>query len=214
MSTTYNNELNEIFLEEDEVSLIQTQEYWSIYDLNTAIWADGIVAENEQKISEIEEIYQKRMNEFKLKMDTWKENASRKHIKNIEFFKTHLMLYHMRVLDEEKAKGAKKLSKTIKLPTRELKCVKQQPEIYIYGKEASKAKDVPEFVKYVKEYNPDYIKEEVKWGDLKKSLKQVEVEGKLAYVDETGQVLDFIELIEREESFDWKPIKVKDEEDK
>jgi hypothetical protein len=208
---TYEEQLSEEFLEIDEVERIRQDERWSIKDLATAVWADGVVAENEKKVAEIEEIYNKRLEEFKTKLDQWKENASKKYLNTIDFFKTHLHVYHMRVLDEERARGVpeSKQTKTIKLPTRKLECRKQKPEALIDGVEVVKAKSNPKFVSYVKENSPEFIKtsEEVLWDKFKKTLKQVKVDGKLMYVDSTGQKIDFIELIERPEKYDWKPLK-------
>lgn len=196
-----------MFQEQDEVYLIQQDDSFAIRDLGTATWADSIVYQNELKVGEIEAVYNQRLEAMKSKLDVWKDSASKKHLNNIEFFKVHLHAFHMRVLDEEKAKGVKKLSKTIKLPTRNLTMTKQQPEILINGKEASKAKDDVIFVNFVKENNPEFIKEEVKWGDYKKTLKQKDIDGKLTYIDDAGQPIDFIELIERGDKLDWKLLK-------
>jgi hypothetical protein len=209
MSINYENEVNELLQEQDEVYLIQQDDSFAIRDLGTAAWADNIVRENELKVAEIEAVYNQRLEAMKSKLDVWKDSASKKHLNNIEFFKVHLHAYHLRVIDEEKANGVpdKKLSKTIKLPTRNLTMTKQQPEILINGKESSKAKSDPVFVKFVKENNPEFIKEEVSWGDYKKTLKQKEIDGKLTYFDDAGQPIDFIELVERGVKFDWKIIK-------
>lgn len=204
MINTYEQEIDTLMQEQDEVIAAQQDGDFAIRDLGTAVWADGLVYENEQKVAEIEAVYKARLDAFKSKLDEWKESASKKYVNNIEFFKVHLHAFHMRVMDEERAKKSKKISKTIKLPNRSLTCTKQQPEILINGKEASKAKDDPLFVQFVKENNPECIQQEVKWGDYKKLLKQKEIDGKLRYVDDAGQPLEFIELIEREEKLDWK----------
>jgi hypothetical protein len=174
-----------------------------VRDYGTAVWVDGLVYEKEKKIEEIEQIYKERMEAFKTKMDEWKESAAKKHVNDIEFFKTHLHAYQLRVIDEEKSSKAKKISSTIKLPTRSLTFKKQQPQILINGKEVDKAKDDKQLVQFVKENSPDFIKEEVKWGDYKKTLKTKEHEGRLIYCDDAGQPIDFIQLIERPEKCDW-----------
>jgi hypothetical protein len=203
-NVNYQEQLHELFEEQDEVNHIRQDETWRINDLSTALWADGVVHEKELKIAEIEKIYEERKEQLLHKLDEWKERSIKPLQDDIDFFKTHLHVWHMRVLEEERARGVKKESKTIKLQYRDLTCRKKPPEIIINGKEPSKAKDDPVFVKFVKENNPEYIKEEVKWAEYKKTLKQQEVEGKFVYVDEAGQPIDFIELIERGEEFDWK----------
>jgi inosine/xanthosine triphosphate pyrophosphatase family protein len=209
MTNTYNEQIDEALLEADEVYQLQQDEHWAIRDYSSAVWADGIVTGNEKKVSEIEQIYNDRLEAFKTKLEQWKENASKKHLSDIEFFKTHLHAYHMRVLDDEIARNVpeKKRSKTIKLPSRKLKCTKQQPEIFINGKEATKAKNDPLFIAYVKANNPEHINEEVAWGNYKKTLKQAEIDGKLVYIDDAGQQIDFIDLIERGEKYDWELLK-------
>ncbi|GFN32463.1 host-nuclease inhibitor Gam family protein [Paenibacillus xylaniclasticus] len=197
-------QIEDVLLEEDEVQQLQQDQTWSIRDYGSAVWADSVVHEREQKIEEIEYIYNERVEAFIKKMDEWREQASKKYLNDIEFFKVHLHAYHMRVLDEERAQNAKKLSKTIKLPFRTLTFTKQQPEILINGKEVSKAKDDPNFVAFVKANNPEFLKEEVNWGDYKKTLKAQKIDGKLIYIDEKGQPLEFIQLIERSEKLDWK----------
>lgn len=199
----YNQQIEELLLEDDEVYQLQQNEKWAVRDYSTAVWVDSVIVEREQKIAEIEQIYNERMEAFKAKMDQWKESASKKYLNDIEFFKTHLHGYHLRVMDEEKAKGAKKISTTIKLPTRSLTFKKQQPEILLNGKEITKAKDDAQFIQFVKENSPEFIKEEVKWGDYKKVLKQQVIDGRLMYVDDAGQPIDFIQLIERPEKLDW-----------
>jgi hypothetical protein len=201
--TTYNQQIEEALLEDDEVYQLQQDQAWGVYDYGMAVWVDGILVEKEKKVEEIEQIYNERMDSFKAKMDLWKESAAKKHVNDIEFFKQHLHAYQLRVIDEEKANKAKKISSTIKLPTRSLTFKKQQPEILVNGKEVSKAKDDPSFVQFVKENSPDFIKEEVRWGDYKKILKQTNIDGKLFYVDDAGQPLEFIQLIERPEKCDW-----------
>lgn len=201
--TTYNQQIEDALLEDDEVYQLQQDQAWGVYDYGMAVWCDGILVEKEKKIEEIEQIYKERMDSFKAKMDQWKESAAKKHVSDIEFFKQHLHAYQLRVIDEEKANKAKKISSTIKLPTRSLTFKKQQPEILVNGKEVSKAKDDPNFVQFVKENSPDFIKEEVKWGDYKKILKQTTIDGKLTYVDDGGLPLEFIQLIERPEKLDW-----------
>lgn len=206
IQNNYENELNEMFEEQDEINQLQQDQSWAIRDLNTAVWADGIVHAAEVKIEEIDAVYEERKQKLIEKLDAWRDDASKKHKRDIDFFKTHLHMWHMITLEQEQANGVpeKKQSKTIKLPYRELTCRKQQPEILVYGKEPSKVKNDPNFVAFVKENNPEHIKEEVSWGDYKKTLKVQEHNGKLVYVDDAGQTLDFIELIEKGTAFDWK----------
>ncbi|WP_339304393.1 host-nuclease inhibitor Gam family protein [Paenibacillus sp. FSL L8-0435] len=219
MSTlnNYEDELNEI-LDENEESLIHYDPTWKIDSLELAVWADEKIHEKEVKIAEVEKVANSNIEALKVKiekLEAWKTEATNKDKNEITFFKEHLHLYHRKMIEKEtmeneelKAKGKKekKISKTIKLPHRDLTCKAQQPAILINGKEPSKAKEDSELLAFVKENSPEFIKtkEEVEWGEYKKKLKTTVVDGKLTYVDETGSKLDFITLQELGDKYDWK----------
>jgi hypothetical protein len=204
----YKEQINDV-IEQDEENDIQVQENWKIKNLSEATWADEKIKEAEDKIANVNKVRDEAIEKLEQKIERLKEwgvEATKKDQQTIDFFKLHLHLWHQDILEQEQRNGIpeKKQSKTIKLPYRDLTCRKQQPEILIYGKEPSKMKNDPNFVAFVKANNPEFIKEEVAWGDYKKTLKQGEKNGKLVYVDDAGQTLDFVELIDKGLAFDYK----------
>lgn len=217
-SIQYQNEVDNIIGDQDETFWLQQDTGWKIDSLELAVWADEKIHEQEIKISEVEKVADSNIAALEAKIDKlkqWKEESTKKDKADITFFKEHLHSWHMKKIEEEKsenvellAKGKKekKLSKTIKLPYRDLTCKAQQPVILINGKEPSKAKEDKEFIDFVKRDNPEFIetKELVKWAEYKDSLQTKKVDGKLVYVNDCGEPLDIITLKEQGEKYDWK----------
>jgi hypothetical protein len=215
MPNEYQNQLDDILEDDnqDEITLIQRDEKWTISDLGSAVWADDIIHQKELSIAEKNKIADDSITQLEAKIEKlkqWKVDATKEEVSIIDFFKTHLQLWHMKIIREEeetntelrlKNKREKKMSLTIKLPYRDLRCRKQQPEILVNGVDISEAKNDPVFVDFVRKNNPEFIKEEVKWAEYKKTLK---VAYGVCYVDESGQQLDFISLVEKDNKFDWK----------
>lgn len=219
MSTVqYQNEVDNIIEDQDETFWLQQDTGWKIDSLELAVWADEKIHEKEVKIAEVEKVADDNIAALEAKIEKlkqWKEESTKKDKADITFFKEHLHIWHMKKIEEEKAestelvakgKKEKKLSKTIKLPYRDLTCKAQQPIILINGKEPSKAKADDEFVKFVKESTPEFIetKEEVKWGEYKVTLQTKTHDGKLVYVNQDGEPIDFISLKEQGDKYDWK----------
>lgn len=213
----YNQEIEHILEEQDEVLLIRNDERWGVRDLNSAVWTDSIVYEKELSIIEKERIADENIAILQSKIDKvkqWKIDTTKKERSDIEFFMNHLHVYHMNLIDEEKAankllveknKKPKKLSQTIKLPYRDLTCRTQQPTILVNGKDINKAKNDPELIVFVKESYPELIDEEVKWGDFKKKLKIQKLNGENVYVDiDSGLVVDCIKLADNPDKYDFK----------
>lgn len=214
----YQNEVNELIEDQDELSYIAQDESWKVLDLATAVWVDEKIHEREIKIAEVEKVADDNIAALEAKIEklkAWKETSTKVDKDRITFFKEHLHLWHEKLIISEKRTNAelkaqekkeKKLSLTVKLPYRNLTCRNQSPEIIINGKSTAEAKKDETFVKYVKENSPEYIKtiEEVKWSEYKDSLKTSVVDGKLMYMDENGSPIEFIKLQQRGEKYDWK----------
>src|SRR5690625_2679515 len=129
MGITEYNEVNDIMEDEtlDEVQQIQQDEKWKIRDLNSAVWADGIIYQNELLVAEKEKIADDNiaiLQEKIKKLEQWKEDSTKEEKNTIEFFESHLVLWHTDTVAEEEAtnrqlvadnKKEKKVSKTIKL---------------------------------------------------------------------------------------------------
>ncbi|MWV44870.1 hypothetical protein GRF59_14710 [Paenibacillus sp. HJL G12] len=214
----FQNEIENIIDEQDDTYQLHQDPTWKITTLELAVWADEKIHEKEVKAAEVEKVANSNIEVLKAKiekLEQWKQEATKKDKDDITFFKEHLHLWHKKTLEQEKSeneelkaknKKEKKLSKTIKLPYRNLTSKVQSPVILINGKEPAKAKDDELFVQYVKENNPDCIKttEEVKWSEYKDLLRTTEANGKLIYVDDAGAPIEFIQLTERGEKYDWK----------
>ncbi len=109
-------------------------------------------------------------------------NEEKKPIEDsINYFEFLIKEYHLKQLEENPK------AKTLTTP---------------YGKSESRAfKEEPKLVnneaalKFVKENNlTEFIKEEVKWGDLKKCLSVANIDDHQMVVDENGQVVPGVEV--------------------
>ncbi|MHB0943352.1 hypothetical protein ACYCSU_17020 [Paenibacillus sp. ALE1] len=214
----YNDEISEILEDADDFYQLKRDESWRITSMDLAVWADNMIHDKEVKIATIEKVANNNIQALEAKIEKlkqWKEESTKKDNDDISFFKQHLHLWHRKIIEEEKSrneelivngKKAKALSNTIKLPYRNLTAKKQRPLTTINGKDTTKAKTDEDFIRYVKENNPEYIKviEEVQWGDYKDTLKMIEFNGKFVYVDDAGVPIDFIQLTERPEEYNWK----------
>ena len=151
MSTVqYQNEVDNIIEDQDETFWLQQDTGWKIDSLELAVWADEKIHEKEVKIAEVEKVADGNIATLEAKIEKlkqWKEESTKKDKTDITFFKEHLHLWHMKKIEEERAenvellakgKKEKKLSKTIKLPYRDLTCKAQQPVILINGKSHQK----------------------------------------------------------------------------
>lgn len=215
----YEEQLNELFEDQDEVRRVQNDEYFSIKDLQTALWADGILYEKEQKIAQIKSIFNERKDKMLLKLEEWLKQSLAPLEKDVEFFETHLKVYQANLIAEERANKVKKESKTIKLAYRDLKVAKQQPEIIkddeklLEWVEKNHSENIPtdiieklivekaeneesqitvtELLNIVKQYDSTYIKRDPKltWGELKKTLKQDRVNVTITGEDGTESVV-------------------------
>ena len=181
---------------EQNIYYIESVEYdkFKIDSLELAVWADKIIKEAEDKVENIIQIADYNIQKLKdkiEKLEQWKVEAAKKDNSTIEFFKNHLHAYHIRVLEQETSKGVKKLSKTIKLPNRDLTCKAQQPEFI--------KDDI--LTDWVAINHPDFIetKQTLKWGEFKKTLT---IHDKTV-IDENGEVVP-ITVVERPDKFDWK----------
>ncbi|ARK28747.1 host-nuclease inhibitor Gam family protein [Halalkalibacter krulwichiae] len=169
------NALERIEIEElEEMELTEeAKERFKITDLDSLNWAfRKIAALNEQK-KEAQELAKAEMERIK----TWLDGEEKPVNNSISFFEGLIKLYHMEQLDKDPK------AKTLKTPYGKSKSTtsKAQPD----------QQDKEKLLAYVKDSGlTDLIKEEVKWGDLKKTLKVVEIDGKQVVVDGDGQLVE------------------------
>ncbi|MFJ7831771.1 host-nuclease inhibitor Gam family protein [Peribacillus sp. NPDC097284] len=156
-----------------EVEEIQSQETnFEITDINSLNWAFRKLTALKSKEKEIKQL----ANVERDRIAEWEKGELSSITNSTSFFESLITLYHAKQLaDDPKAK-------TISTP---------------YGKSKTrKSKESPEkenedvILQYVIENEmDDFIKNSVKWADLKKSLKIVEISGEKVVVDENGQLV-------------------------
>lgn len=175
-------------------------EGFAIDTLDLAVWADEKVHDAEVKIAEIETLANERIQVLQSKIDKlndWKTDAQDPYVRTIEFFKPRLLAYLAAEIDKQIKAKAKKISKSIKLPYRNLVSRSQQPSV-------ERNEDL--LLKWAEENAPEFVerKSSVKWGALKETLKQVNIDGELVYVDANGVKVEGVTLIDKGEVYDWK----------
>jgi thioesterase domain-containing protein len=163
------NELNDWKQEKEQV---EEKKHFEITGLDSLNWAFRKLAAFKAKEAEITELAKKERE----RIDFWEAEQKKTIQAEVEFFESLINQYHAKVLQEDPK------AKTLSTP---------------YGKsKARKSKAQPdktnekEILQHVLDNNmEEYIKPSLKWADLKKSLRIVEVDGKQVAVDENGQVV-------------------------
>ncbi len=168
------NQLQKIELMEveDVTSLSPEEAKFEITDKNSLNWAFRKVSAlkaQEKEIKQLADAERERISE-------WERSELSTISNSLGFFETMVAAYHAKQLEEDPK------AKTISTP---------------YGKSKSrKSKEAPEkeneeaILQHVIENGmDDYIKTSLKWSDLKKAVKIVEIAGEKAVVDENGQLV-------------------------
>lgn len=156
-----------------EVEEIQSQESkFEINDINSLNWAFRKLTALKSKEKEIKQL----ANVERDRIAEWEKSELSSITNSVSFFESLITLYHAKQLAVDPK------AKTISTP---------------YGKSKTrKSKETPDkaneevILQYVIENEMDeFIKNSVKWADLKKSLKIVEISGEKVVVDENGQIV-------------------------
>lgn len=158
-------------VEEMEYSDLQDTRF-EITDLNSLNWAFRKLSALKSKEKEIKQV----ANVERDRIADWEKGELTSIHNSVSFFEGLVTAYHAKQLAEDPK------AKTISTP---------------YGKAKSrKSSESPEkeneeaILQYVIENEmEEYIKNSVKWADLKKSLKIVEISGEKVVVDENGQLV-------------------------
>lgn len=168
------NSLQQIeLMEVEEIqSLESTERKFEITDLDGLNWVFRKLAALKEKEKEFKQLA---MVEHE-RIAQWEREELSTLNGSVEFFEGHIQAYHAKQLAEDPK------AKTISTP---------------YGKSKTrKSKETPDkadeevILQYVIENEMDeFIKNSVKWADLKKSLKIVEISGEKVVVDENGQIV-------------------------
>lgn len=166
------NSLQAIELAEVDELQVAEQQQFQISDLESLNWVfrklTALKAE-EKKVTTLANVERDRITQ-------WEQSELTSVHNSISFFETHIQRYHAEQL------AADPKQKTISTP---------------YGKSKTrKSKETPDkeneelLLDYVIQNDlAQFIKNSVKWADLKKSLKIVEISGEKVIVDEDGQIV-------------------------
>ncbi|USK56532.1 host-nuclease inhibitor Gam family protein [Cytobacillus solani] len=156
-----------------DVEEIQSQDRpFEITDLNSLNWAFRKLTALKSKEKDIKQL----ANIERDRIAEWERGELSTISSSLEFFENMIAIYHAKQLEEDPK------AKTISTPYGKSKTRK--------SKEAPEKENEDAILQHVIENNmDDYIKNSVKWADLKKSLKIVEISGEKAVIDENGQIV-------------------------
>lgn len=159
-------------MEVDELQDAEQQQF-EITDLNGLNWAFRKITALKEKEKEITTL----ANVERDRIKQWEEKELNPIHNSISFFESHVQRYHA----EQLATDPK--AKTISTPYGKSKTRK--------SKEAPEKVDETQLLDYVIENDfAQFIKNSVKWADLKKTLKIVEISGEKVVINtETGQIV-------------------------
>nr|WP_259549220.1 host-nuclease inhibitor Gam family protein [Heyndrickxia oleronia] len=167
MNALQQNELLEI----DEIES-QEQTQFEITDLDSLNWAFRKLSALKSKEKEIKQL----ANVERDRIAQWEQSELSTIENSTSFFEGLIQQYHSQKLAEDPK------VKTISTPYGKSKTRK--------SKEAPEKANEDELLEYVLENEMlDFIKNSVKWSDLKKTLKIVEISGEKVVVDENGQLV-------------------------
>lgn len=170
MNALLKHELEEV--QELDLQDEQVRERFKIENLDQLNWAFRKVAAlvgQEKEIKDLADAERFRINE-------WEKRELSPIQQSKEFFIALIHEYHANQLEENPK------AKTLSTPYGKSKSrtTKEQPDKL----------DEDKLLAHVKESGQtEYIKESIKWGDYKKSLKVAEIDGQKVVVDELGQVV-------------------------
>lgn len=153
------------------------KEKFSITNLDSLNWTFRKVKDLKDKEKEIKQLAQKE----KDRIEYWERQELSSINQSLDFFQALVSEYHAAVLSENPK------AKTLSTP---------------YGKtKARKSKEQPEKVNensilehVIESGMDDYLKTSLKWGDMKKDLKIVEIAGEKVVIDSLGQIVPGVEV--------------------
>lgn len=181
--------LVEVNQEEEEV----VKQPFMVEDLETAAEAQRRISYFHDRMTEIDGIVEKQIEPFLKKIEKireWGEQAKEEYVSKVSHYEALLEVF-MRQEVEKQLEAGKKPKKTINLPYGKIALKKQQPEFQ---------RDEEVLFEYAKQTGFIRVKESTDWAELKKKC-QVH-DGKL--IDENGEVVPGVVVVEREDKFEVK----------
>ncbi|MFJ8102826.1 host-nuclease inhibitor Gam family protein [Lysinibacillus sp. NPDC096212] len=151
----------------------ETGQTFEITDLDSLNWALRKVHAYDAQLKEIQTV----ANSERQRIDSWEHRESKGINESIQFFYNLIAEYHTKVLAEDPKK------KTLSTPYGKSKSTtsKAQPDKV----------DEEQLIIFVEDNKLPFVEKvpNLKWGDLKKTLKIVEKDGEQIVVNENGQVV-------------------------
>lgn len=150
---------------------------FEINDMNSLNWAFRKIAALKSQEKEIKALAATE----KQRIEEWESKELKPIEDNLAFFENLVGVYHTKQLQEDPK------AKTLSTPYGKSKsrAIKEQP----------KAVDEAQLLEHVKKAGlNELIKEDIKWGDFKKSLSIKEIDGKKVVIDENGQAVPGVEV--------------------
>lgn len=171
------NQLQQIEILEVENTEQSQRESFQITDIESLNWVFrkiSALAAKEKSVKQLADIERARIND-------WENHELISLHSDKNYFESLVSTYHAKQLEENPK------AKTLSTPYGKSKsrATKEQP----------KAVDKEKLLHHVKESGMDeFIKEEVKWGELKKVLHIHEVDGKQVVIDENGAIVEGVAI--------------------
>lgn len=167
------NALQKLELEEVEVDGLSTEETkFEITDLNSLNWVFRKIAAYKAKEKEIKQV----ADVERQRIADWERGELSTISNSLSFFETMVTQYHAKQLELDPK------AKTISTPYGKSKTRKSAA--------APEKQDAQKLLEYAIENElDDCIKQEVKWSELKKTFKIVEISGEKVVVDGNGQIV-------------------------
>lgn len=157
---------------EDIQSLESTENKFEITDLDSLNWAFRKLAALKAKEKEIKQL----ANVERDRIANWEKSELSTIENSTSFFEALIQKYHAEKLAEDPK------AKTISTPYGKSKTRKSN--------EAPEKANEEQLLQYIVDNDlVDFIKQSVKWADVKKTFKIVEISGEKAVVDDTGQIV-------------------------
>ncbi|AST97317.1 host-nuclease inhibitor Gam family protein [Shouchella clausii] len=154
-----------------------SEERFKITDQESLNWAFRKIAALKTQMEETDAIAAKEIERIHL----WAAEQHKPVKQSIEFFESLIAQYHMQLLEENPK------AKTLKTPHGKSKSTRRKPAPVAVNKD--------KLLEHVKEAGmSDYIKEEIRWGDFKKTLSITTADGQPVVVDAWGQRVEGVEI--------------------
>lgn len=167
------NELQQAELQEWEEQPAEERQHFEITNMESLTWAFRKLAAYKAKENEIVKIAQQE----RQRIDDWEAEQKKSIRGDMEFFEGLIQRYHAKQLAENPK------AKTLSTPFGKSKSRTSKP--------APEKQDENQLIEYVIENDmTEFIKQSIKWSDLKKNLKVAEINGEPVVVDtSTGLIV-------------------------